>query len=464
MSRWFALASMLLLFAGRPDSSRAQSDGWGAPGGVTPAGWHTSGGYAQGLPPGYSPTPYGPPGPYATGPGRTVYHELPDDTGWLYEDTPLERSLKDVFRHAYFRVDYLLWDISDPGDNLLGSNTAFTTALPDPTVPFQVTDPATGTLLDVVAPSLDGIFTNENNGIRATVGFSVFDSGTFEASLFALQTSTATVANPDIRGFATIDLDGDGIADTDANGNTITVSENIIDAMVQSTLIDGLVPPGNNFFLIYDQGYAASLKTQVWGTEGNWIMAPFDPNAPSSVMPMLGFRYVNFTEDLRQGGSYTFSQVDPITGVLSSQVVERRIDATTNNNLYGPQIGLRAELRHKRVTLGVQPKVMLGLNSYKAELTTRQILSPTDPSQDLAKHTTTFGITGDVEAYTRLHVTDHITLNVGYNFLWLGLITRPADNIVYNVQRSPRQSNFGLDPAYSGAILQGLSVGGEVRW
>jgi len=478
MSRWRTLASMLLLMMGLPVSSRAQSDGWGPPdAGVSQAGWHHP---LPAVPYGYPgpyDMPYGPPGPYSRGPGSTTFEQLPDDSGWLYDQSPLERILKDTFRHAYFRADYLLWDVSDPGNNILGSPTNFVLALPDPTVPFVETDPVTGATFLVVAPSLEGVKVNQNNGIRGTVGFLTPNAGAFEASVFALQTSTSVLGVPDVRGFTTIqvDLDGDGIPETtvaDANGNPINVSTNTIGAVAQSTLVDGQIPTGDNFFLINDLGYRAALSTSVWGAEGNWLMTPADPGAAMVVSPLLGFRYLNFLESLNQSGDYTFTFVDPITGEQLTQPGNRRIDSSANNNLYGPQIGLRAEMANKWFSLGVQPKVMLGLNSYKTTLNTQEILAPVDldtglerdPSQHLVDKRTVFGVIGDLEVYSRVHFSEHLSLYVAYNLIWTGLITRPADNIVYNIQSSPARSDFRLEPQHSGAILQGLAVGGEVRW
>jgi hypothetical protein len=470
MFRWFTHVTTLLLILGWPLSGRGQGDAWGPPGGMVPAGWHGGPPAGQSLPPGYYAVPgSGVPGPFAIGKGRTVFEELPDDTGWLYEDSPLDRMLTNLFRHAYFRVEYLLWDVSDPGDNILGAPTNF---VADPSQPFVITDPITGSLLDVVAPTLSDVKVNDNNGIRATFGFSVFEAGTLEASVFALQTSTSAKGTPTVFGLTTIDLDGDGTADTDVNGNTIFVSGNVIDGVAQSMLIDGVVPPGNNFFLLNDLDYHLSLKTQVWGAEGNWVVAPYDPGAPLLVTPLLGFRYFNFREDLRQSGVYSFQrldangipQFDPVTGEPIIDPVQRKIDSTAINNLYGPQLGLRAELNNRWFSVGAQPKVMLGLNSYKVDLNTYQVLSPTDPPQNISQTDTTFGIVGDLEVYTRLHLTSHLSVFTSYNLLWAGLITRPADNVVYNIQRSPRQSNLALDPTFSGVMLHGLSVGGELRW
>src|SRR5581483_502049 len=93
------------------------------------------------LPPAAAAPGYGAPGPYsypATGIGGTTYEQLPDDTGWLYEGSPLERGLANLFRHSYLRVEYLNWSYTDPGNNILGSPTNF---VADPTVPFPETNP-----------------------------------------------------------------------------------------------------------------------------------------------------------------------------------------------------------------------------------------------------------------------------------------------------------------------------------
>jgi hypothetical protein len=474
MARWCTFAALLLL-AGLPLSASAQGDAWAPPGGVVPAGWHTHAGHAPAAAYGHvSPAAYGPPGPFAYGPGRTVYEELPDDKGWLYEDPPIDRILKEVFRHAYFRADYLLWDITDPGENLLGAPTNFAFALPNPRVPFQITNPSDGTILDVVEPSLLGVETNENNGIRGTVGFTSGRWGTFEASVFALETASHLITPPVVNGFTTIDADGDGVPDVDANGNIISASENIIDAMVQATLVDGVVPNGNNFTIIwgvqdpttglFSPSYEAVLKTQLFGAEGNWIQTPLDVNAPLVLSPMFGIRYLKFGEQLNQRGQYTFTEINPISGLETTQNVDRRIDSSAINHVYGPQIGLQAELNNRWFSIGVQPKVMLGFNSYNTQLSTLNILSPRDPAQDLQEKRTTFGVIGDLQVNTRLHVTPRFSLVAAYNLMWTGLVTRPGDNTIYNIQRSPAQSGFALDPQFSSIMIQGLSVGGELRY
>ncbi|HUQ72623.1 MAG TPA: hypothetical protein VM165_24050, partial [Planctomycetaceae bacterium] len=240
MFRWCTLTSLLLVILGLPNASRAQSPP-PYPEGVTPAGWQAAG-------PGQAHVKqkrtYGEVGPIPAGPGRTIYRELPDDTGWLYEDSPLERSLKNAFRHSYFRMEYLLWDVSDPGNNLLGASTAILDldqlspndpadpnypSTIDPTLtlqqqyvfqpfrgdtqtPFQVSNPIDNntSLIAVVQPSTSDILINENNGLRATFGMPVWNAGAFEASIFALASSNSNIGRQPIPRFDnSYDSDGD---------------------------------------------------------------------------------------------------------------------------------------------------------------------------------------------------------------------------------------------------------------
>lgn len=563
MARWSKLTSLLLLTIGVPVVVQGQS--YESPQqGVTPAGWQS---------PGYTQVGHksksrsmGPVGPLPAGPGRTVYEQFPDDRGWLYEDSPLERALKETFRHAYFRVDYLNWSVSDPGNNLIGSDTAILglddlspnslndalypsdplepyvfQPFRDPLTAFQISDPGTlnSSLIAVVQPSLQDVRIDSNNGIRGTFGVPVLNFGTFEASIFALQNSNSPIIRNPVQQIDIYDSNGNGIFgetftpltvgefDRDGDGlSTDAVPDFqafaipiLINGQVPQPLLNPAVPGtfsppiptianplspgtqiqldangnpvlddngdpvivdipsrGDNFRIVWDQGYTAALKTTVWGTETVFLTETFDPNSPVSIRPLVGFRYLRFGEDFRQNGAYTFSTLNPNNTTFTSQIVNRKIDATTVNNLYGPQVGVRAELINKWVTFGAQPKLMMGLNTYKANLETENILSPTDIDQFLSRNDSTFGVIGDLEVYSRIRITDYMNLMVGYNLMWAGMLTRPYDNIVYNASQTLNDpdgdgvgtydyaSDFKLDVKYSGAILQGLNVGGEIRY
>lgn len=582
MARWCTLTLLLLASLESPSNTFAQMYDPAAPG-VEPAGWSQSG-YAQAGQKAKVRS-YGPVGPLPAGPGRTIFEQLPDDQGWLYEDTPLERMLKNTFRHAYFRTDYLLWSVSKPGNNLVGSDTAIigldeltqgglenspvivgnpdsnTFAYPDPVTnpyifqpfvdpvqAFQISNPIeqNTSLLAVVQPSLQDVDIDSNNGIRLTFGLPT-NIGTFEASVFALQNSNSTLFRAQSRQFDFYDSDGDGISNETFTPTAAGIGEfdrdgdGIVDEVVNDfqafaipILIDGQVPQpgvanpnntpgvtgaqlppitnplspgtfnnpnpdlnfpggiqatpgrGDNFRIVWAirdpnnpgdfiSTYSAFLKTSVWGSEANFIGETWDPGSPISFRPFAGFRYLYFAEDFRQSGLYTDVVVDPNTNAVTESNINRRIDATTINNLYGPQIGFRSELTSRWLTIGAQPKVMMGLNTYKANLQTENILRDTDVDQFLSQNESTFGVIGDLEAYTRLHLTEYISLHVGYNLMWAGMLTRPYDNIVYNANTvqipngdgtvtNRYDSDFKLDVKYSGALLQGFNVGGEIHY
>lgn len=449
MVRWCPLTALLLASVCLPQSGQAQPPAFPIPhdGGVVQAGWK-QGGYP---PPGYA-MPQGP-----RGPGNTTFVELPDDKGYGYEDSPFDRAITNTFRNGSLRLEYLLWDISNPGRNILGADVPSPDInQPDPTQPFDFLIPGQLNQTRAVAPSLDRVNTNDNNGIRGTYTLP-FRSGALEASVFALQVSHSAVPIPEelVIDFNDADLD---LITTD--------SINAIGAIYTPLLINNVIPLGG-LGLVWDQGYRAELKTRVWGTEANWVPNASDGGSPLQLSPIFGFRMLEFAEDLRQSGAYNFS-VTAADGTVTTSVVNRRISSTTDNYVYGPQFGLRSELVSKWVSFGAQPKVMLGMNTYKAAIQTQNILSPTDVNQNLLQKDTTFGIIGDFEVYSKLHIRPHFNLFVSYNLLWAGLITRPAENIVYNVSGAVggagRQSDFGLDVNYSGAMMQGLSVGGELNW
>jgi hypothetical protein len=442
MSGRMSLGSLFVLVMLTPSLCLAQGGYGYDPNGAPPSGYF--------APPPGQPGAQCPPGAMPPSGNRTIYEELPDDTGWLHEDSPLGKALQDRFRHAFFRTEYLLWSVGDPGHTLLSESLPTDPTFPptptDPRIPFNVVDPVTGTAGTAVAPTLDAVKITNNNGFRGTFGMP-FGPGAFEAGAFVLANSTA--------GF-----DGSSfITPGDPVGPPIVAPTFI----GQPVLQEGVPVIGS--VLLYQNSYEAVLKTGVWGSEANYIFAP--PNAGSgdfiTFSPMFGVRYLNFRETLRQHGSYQFV-TDPTTLPPTTIDVDRRIDASAINNSYGPQIGLRAELNAARLTIGVEPKIMLGLNTYKVALATENILSPTEPALSLRDSDTTFGPLADLKVYSRFALRENFHFFASYNFLWAGMLTRPHSNIVYNTSVITGAGAFQQNVHYTDAILQGLSVGAELRY
>jgi hypothetical protein len=403
------------------------------------------------MPPPYAMAGYPPPVGMADGGypiGQTRYTQLPDDNGWAFGDTHLERLLKETFRHAYFRLEYLNWSFSDPGNVTLGGPvfdpTNVNNPLQDTSIPFDIFDPVTGNFLGQgISPSLDGVKGIHNNGIRGTWGFN-FEPFSLEASIFALQTAKATVhaGNLPI------------VQETDILGNVTNVGLFV----VQGVLVNGV--PTADSYLIYDRSYSASVQTGIWGADGKVLLASYDTGGPLSLQPLFGVRFLNFNERVDQSG--VFSTPELVTG--AGDPVLRRINAATQNYLYGPQFGFRAELPSKWVTIGAQPTMMFGVNSYRSTLTTQQIADANEAQFYDRIVKTTFGPVFDLQVYANTHLSEHLSIFVAYNLVWAGSITRPGDNVVYNVTSTGNPSNFFQDVQFSDLLIQGVSVGGEIRW
>lgn len=389
---------------------------------------------------------YVPPTAGATTPNggnrRTIYEEIPDDRGWLFDDSPLSKSLENSFRHAFFRTEYLLWSFSDPGRVVLGA-PLLSGADPRNPANVPVNDRATGAPIGFgVVPTLDSIQLRGNNGFRGTFGIPV-GPGAFEASafIFATNSSNLNLTNQ--------------IKPRDLNDPFSFAT-----FVAQPVLVEG-APSIQS--LVYDVSYQAQLTTKVWGTEANYIFAP--PNAGAgdflTFSPLVGVRYFNFQERLNQTGVYEQSDGAVIPTFVA---VTSRIDSSTINNSYGPQIGFRSEVNISRLTLGAEPKVMLGLNSYRTTLFTQNILSNTEPNLSVIDTKTTFGPLADLKLYSRFALSQNLHVFAAYNLLWAGSVTRPYNNVVYNTSVIAGTGAFQQNTRSTDVVLQGLSVGAEFRY
>ena len=170
-----------------------------------------------------------------------------------------------------------------------------------------------------------------------------------------------------------------------------------------------------------------------------------------------GFRYFDFHERLFQRG--TFNQ----QGALDPPLVSD-IDSDVNNRVYAPQLGVRFEYVHPWVTFGFEPKVAFGVNTIDADVSTNHLRSPGDPAVSTRKSDTRFAPVGDFSVYTKLHLRDNLTLNVGYQIIIADGISRPANNIFYNDNGPSQPAAIVVDPGFRRMIWQGLTLGGEIRF
>ncbi len=276
-------------------------------------------------------------------------------------------------------------------------------------------------------------------------------------------------------------------------GNPVTVPTGFLDAILPGTTLQ--VPTSNAIAipllqngkksttaLIYNLSYKASYHSQLWGTEAKLVLDVGPDHDGMTLKPIVGFRYLNFDEQFRQagvtnfasnivrGGSTLFAGTDPLflppgqSVTLFSAPRSSIIDSQTQNHLFGLQLGTRLQYEYKRLTLGVDPRVSLGVNAYEAQVTTTNLRTLADGRRRTSKDDLTFAPVFDMSMYGKFDVTPYFSLHAGYNFTYLFRVTRPIDNIVYNDNGPAAPPGVVVHPKFGTVGIQGLTVGGEFRF
>jgi hypothetical protein len=365
----------------------------------------------------------------------SVYHRQAAGYDDVLDVSPFERYLSKVMRNMWIRLEYLAWDIDDPGEELLGEETL----TGDPRVPFDilVPDPVNPNNLIVAgvgsAQDLGRISLLDTDGIRGTIGipFREFD---YEWSWWLLeQNADAVEAN---------------IPEDQIPGIAIF--------SVIPTLVDGQL--SDDIFILFDESFKARVTSELWGTDMKWVF-PLSPQWPGlRVDPLIEARYMQFRENLTQVG--VLSGEGLFTGPFGNEFATV-IDAESINHVYGAGVGLSARFVHPWVTVGIEPRVSLALNTYQSELSADVFGDRRDTEDD----GTVFSPTLDVQAYFKLHPTPHCTIVGGYNLLILSHVTRPYDSIRYNLITDPQATfpanDISVDPELETVVIHGWTIGAE---
>lgn len=381
----------------------------------------------------------------------SVYEQLLPERGDLYDgNSRFGLTFREAFAESYVRLDYMHWFIKGGNGALLGAPVAPSipgTPPPDLTGNdrnnmLPANDPITGLLpaTSVIVPSLDNHFDNVN-GLRGTIGIPT-EVGTFEAEIFYFEQKNNTIRI-------------DPFVDTQSpSSSTTTIAGTTL-------LVNGNLSP--NRMILYNAGYEAIQRTSFWGSELNWIYKPFTPNVPVEVSPILGFRYLSLDETLTISG----------TNIQSSTVtLNHLISSMARNNIYGPQLGLKAAtMLGPRMEVGLETKFVAGINSLDEYVKTQEIFNPTtstDPNQTLeaprniTNSTIQFSPIFDLAVTGKFQVSPHFKLFASYEFLLGANFQRAFDNIYYDSPSSVTSPpTIRLKSDNSSFMAHGFAVGGE---
>lgn len=391
----------------------------------------------------YPPGPaYGGPPMHAFGPGcpprgaaplnpNTVYELLPEDR-FSHGDELHWAALGSAFKHAYFRLEYLNWDIEDPGLKNIGAPRP----RGDERQRFDAIDPNTQQNLGLAEIStLDHIGLHNNNGIRGVFGLPT-RVGLFEAGISVIEDSSAhEVDVPYVDGVTGLD---------------------VIPAV---TLLEDGVPDADKMIL-FNQGINTRVQAEFFTTELNYIMNPLTPNQPLTIRPLFGFQYVRLWDFLDVRGS-DFAEGDPTTPD-DDVTLNHRLYSEAKNNVFAPQIGFRAEFQHEYFSIGVTPKFMIGFNRHRDEVFSEQLFMLDEGRVTTQDEASEFAPGLDLAVHGKVHINEHFSLFVSYQLFFINSISRATENLVYDsIGTTP---NLRLNPSQQGTFVDGLTVGGEIRF
>ena len=386
---------------------------------------------------GGGPTPitanYSQPSPYY----RESYDDLSGDDGWDYGSSPFDALLLSAVKGAYFRVEYLNWTYKDPGNQALGSALA---GVPEPRDPFPVTVASQLAGIARVA-TLDTTDLSHRNGIRSTIGLPLpAGRGGFEASIFWMQDVTEVTQEFEIAG--------------NKIGPPLAGTNDVARFIVTSTFTNGV--PGSNLF-IYDESFRTRFSSDLWGAEFNWVSDPYSSGPGLQIRPLLGFRYVDISEQLVQTGSFNQQ------GVLATSLVSV-VTSQSDNKVYVPQVGLRMEFVHPRFALGVEPKIGFGINEAENVVVSERLRSQGDPTITSTDQASKLSTVGEIALYGKLIVTEKLTVNFGYSFLFVDNTSRAHNSIFYNDNGPLNDAAIVARQSTELMYYQGLNMGAEFRY
>lgn len=353
------------------------------------------------------------------GPDGMVYERPIPNQRMLFSGNPKDRQFYS-YEGLFFRVEYLNWDFKRPGDTMMGESTLVSK---DITVPFLLdgfVDPSLATGYGKVS-TLEPIALNNTNGVRGTLGIPL-TFGSFEASALGFHIAEET-------------FNAGAITGTYQNPfrlNSFTVGGETTD-----------------LFRVYSSDYQVNYTSKLYGAETNLF---FDGMGGQylTYKPMAGFRFLNLTEEMEETGTFESIAISPFQTDIRSNAL---------NNLYIPQVGVRLQFESKWFTFAFDPKIGLGLNDYYNKVSSNDLtpgegyLESKDSSRNLMQMVD-LGMTG------RVPVSEYFSITLGYNFMWLGRVSRASQNVAYDVNPD-LSNNIHVDTQLTDMVFQGASIGGE---
>ncbi|MBA3316276.1 MAG: BBP7 family outer membrane beta-barrel protein [Planctomycetota bacterium] len=403
-------------------SSGAFGDSGPAYGGVSAAGY-------QGMPANCPPQP-----------GYGAACE-PQPTCWWKRPLLISPGLLKPPRGAFFRTEYLLWEIEELGNVPLGADNFFANPA-GVTRPFIAPD---GTLDFAYVPRLDEIQFRDNSGLRLTYGIPLKNYGALEFSGWLLEQASDHYEFGTIRG----EIPATFFLPTDPTASSLPP------LLVDSTPGTSFLLDGQDFIRNHEEGLNLTYKSDMWGADAKYVVDSLSPPGEGlKLKPLFGLKYVGFQEGMYQTGT---SQGIGEPAIISS------ITSNTSNTILGGTVGLRAELVHRWFIAGIQPAVTFAGNIAESRVASERFLDNNDPRSGDDSSDFEFSPVLDLNTYVRVCLSENLRLSVGYDAFWLSRVYRAAKIIDYEAvtENGVTRSDIRTKKQVDHVAVEGLSVGLE---
>lgn len=347
---------------------------------------------------------------------------------------PFERALAEVTQRSWIRFEYLHWDFEGVDRDGVGAPIA------NATDPLQVFDNGNGgidTGIGVI-PSLRALGLNDVSGVRGTWGLDL-SAAEFELEFFGTEDKTDSFLFDNLSAFRTAGTESLGTVDR----------PNVVIPLLTN---GGVADAATANYLVYDSSFSAEIESRMWGAEATLLTKPYIPGNSYQWQWLGGFRYLSYEEDFSHTGVYNNG------GTVAD--VATTIGADTKNNMYGPEVGGRAQINKKWFSLSATPRIAFALNNYTGSTMFNGVQTGSEDDID-------FTPIVQVSFKGEIHVTPNLSLFGGYDFMWIYRMTRPYDNIVYD-------STPAIGGSFTPDIRQtidlesfstrGLSIGAVLRY
>ena len=443
---------------------------------------------------------------------RTIHELLPEDRGLLYdEDINRLLALRDRMRTSWFRMEYLNFDMRNPGNTLLGAPVA---GIDNPRDPFLVTaidntgsiqTIGTARVMDMTPVDLQHM-----QGSRISFGLPT-QRGEFEGSFWGIA-AVSRFRAPELAEAdpfnvrvpqSQFDLFGLTGGQSFVSPIPFLFSQRFFPLLVNQPQNPNAVFVATSLrqddepsplLVLYDADFSVKYNIKTWGSEANMLWDLRNPVDGWILRALAGFRYTSHQEELIQQGIFNnqssidqtvpiiglFDPLSPVRPNLVDPPIVNEIASRTENDFFGGQIGFKTEWSNPWIAVGATPKIALGANRYTATVTTRDLRDspdlrdPANPATSILPSPQDDGITisklksthwspaFDLGLYARLNLTDWASVHVGYNLIWMHNLARADEVIYYNDTGLTNPPGIVVQQSREDLWVRGISIGGQI--